>query len=171
MAEGLKASSSYHEEPPASLTYPEPIQGDFMVPDFTFASGDSLPALRIHYRTIGTLKRDEEGNAVNAVMIMHGTGGSGKQFLIEPFAAELFVAGGLLDASQYYIILRDGIGHGGSSKPSNGLRAKFPRYGYDDMVRADYKLLTEGLGVNHLRLVMGTSSMHQADSTLDLQLT
>jgi homoserine O-acetyltransferase len=116
-----------------------------------------MPELRIHYRTLGKPERDAQGKVNNAVLITHGTGGTGAQFLRPEFAGELFGAGGLLDASRYYIILTDGIGHGQSSKPSDGLHARFPHYGYLDMVDAQYRLLTEGLGVNHLKLVMGTS--------------
>jgi homoserine O-acetyltransferase/O-succinyltransferase len=137
--------------------YPTPVQGDFIVKKFRFISGETVPELRLHYRTIGTLSRDPKGVARNAVLIMHGTGGTGNQFLRADFAGELFGAGALLDATRYFIVLPDGIGHGQSSKPSDGLRARFPRYGYADMVEAQYRLLTEALGVNHLRLVMGTS--------------
>ena len=140
-----------------AANYPEPKPGDFTMKDFHFASGETLPELRIHYRTLGTPQRDAAGRVTNAVLILHGTSGSGDNFLNEVFAGVLFVPGGLLDAQKYYIILPDGIGHGHSSKPSDGLRAHFPRYGYDDMVTAQYRLLTEGLSVNHLRLVMGTS--------------
>jgi homoserine O-acetyltransferase/O-succinyltransferase len=132
-------------------------QGDFVIDNFRFASGETLPQLRLHYRTIGKLQRDAQGLARNAVLIMHGTGGSGEQFLRPEFADELFRAGGLLDASKYFIILPDGIGHGASSKPSDGLRARFPHYGYGDMITAQYRLVTEKLGVQHLRLAMGTS--------------
>jgi homoserine O-acetyltransferase len=137
--------------------YPTPIEGDFVIPDFRFGSGETLQQLRIHYRTIGKPVRDARGVVTNAVLIMHGTTGTGGQFTRREFAGELFNTGGLLDASRYYIILPDGIGHGKSSRPSDGLRAHFPHYGYLDMVQAQYQLLTEGLGVNHLRLVMGTS--------------
>lgn len=137
--------------------YPVPTEGDFLVKDFRFASGSRMEALRIHYRTLGKPLRDAQGRVTNAVLITHGTGGTGAQFLRPDFAGELFRAGGLLDAARYYIILTDGIGHGQSSKPSDGLRAAFPRYGYRDMVDAQYKLLVDGLKVNHLRLVMGTS--------------
>ncbi len=137
--------------------YPAPTEGDFVIKDFAFRSGETLPELRIHYRTIGTPRRDAAGRVTNAVLITHGTTGSGAQFLSPNFAPELFGAGQPLDAAQYFIVLPDGIGHGKSSKPSDGLRAKFPRYGYRDMVEAQYRLLTEGLGVNHARLVMGTS--------------
>jgi homoserine O-acetyltransferase len=135
----------------------QPAQGDYVIRDFRFASGETLPELRIHYRTYGQPQRDGQGVVRNAVLIMHGTGGSGAQFIGKGFAGELFGPGQLLDASRYYIILPDDIGHGQSSKPSNGLRAKFPRYGYHDMIEAEHRLVTEGLGVNHLRLVMGTS--------------
>ena len=111
----------------------------------------------MHYRTYGTPARNAQGVVTNAVLIMHGTGGTGAQFVGRGFAGELFGQGQPLDASRYFIILPDDIGHGQSSKPSDGLRARFPRYGYIDMVEAEYRLVTEGLGVNHLRLVMGTS--------------
>jgi homoserine O-acetyltransferase len=136
---------------------PAPAEGTFVATDFRFRSGETLPELRLHYRTIGSPRRDAQGVVRNAVLIMHGTGGSGAQFMRPEFAGELFAPGGLLDASQYFIVLPDGIGHGRSSKPSDGLRGAFPRYGYADMIEAQHRLLTEGLGVNHLRLVMGTS--------------
>src|SRR5712691_1321331 len=141
----------------AAADYPPPADGNFVLKDFRFRSGESLPELRIHYRTLGKPERDGQGVVRNAVLIMHGTGGSGAQFIRPEFAGVLFVPGGLLDASRYFIILPDGIGHGQSSKPSDGLHATFPRYGYRDMVDALHRLLTEGLHVNHLRLVMGTS--------------
>jgi homoserine O-acetyltransferase len=137
--------------------YPAPAQGDFVIKNFRFTSGEMLPELRLHYRTLGKPARDAQGIVRNAVLIMHGTGGSGAQFIRAEFAGELFGAGGLLDATRYFIVLPDGIGHGQSSKPSDGRRARFPHYGYVDMVEAQYRLLTDGLGVNHLRLVMGTS--------------
>ena len=137
--------------------YPTPVEGDFIVPNFQFADGARLPELRIHYLTLGTAQKDAQGKVKNAVIIGHGTGGSGAQFVRAEFAGELFGAGQPLDASRYFIVLIDAIGHGKSAKPSDGLRAKFPQYGYSDMVEAQYRLLTEGLGVNHLRLVMGTS--------------
>ena len=132
-------------------------EGDVLLKDFKFRSGESLPELRIHYRTFGTPVRDAAGIVRNAVLILHGTGGTGAQFIRPEFSGELFSAGGLLDATKFYIILPDGIGHGQSSKPSDGLRARFPTYGYRDMVEAQYRLVTEGLDVKHLRLVMGTS--------------
>ncbi len=133
------------------------IEGDFVIRDFAFVSGEQLPELRQHYRTLGTLRTDSAGRATNAVLIGHGTTGTGAQFLSRAFAGELFGAGQPLDTSRYFIVLPDAIGHGGSSKPSDGLRAAFPRYGYADMLNAQHRLLTEHLGVNHLRLVMGTS--------------
>ena len=134
-----------------------PAHGDFVIKNFRFTSGEVLPDLRLHYRTLGTARRDASGRVTNAVLIMHGTGGTGAQFGAPTFAGELFVAGGLLDAARYFLIMPDALGFGQSSKPSDGLRAKFPRYGYVDIVTAHHRLLTEGLGVNHLRLVMGTS--------------
>ena len=138
--------------------YPTPTEGDYVVRDFKFTSGETLPELRLHYRTLGKPEKDAQGKTTNAVLIIHGTTGSGAQFVPRPeFADELFGKGQPLDATKFFIILPDGIGHGKSSKPSDGMHAKFPRYGYIDMVEAQYRLLTEGLGVNHARLVMGTS--------------
>jgi len=142
--------------------YPAPVEGDTTLREFRFASGETLPEVRIHYRTLGTLKRDERGVVRNAVLILHGTGGEGGSLVRKSgpgdlFAAELFGAGQPLDAARYFIVLPDNLGHGRSTKPSDGLRAKFPRYGYRDLVLAQYRLLTEGLKVNHLRLVLGQS--------------
>jgi homoserine O-acetyltransferase len=136
--------------------YPKPVEADVVLKDFRFATGETLE-LKVHYRTIGQRRQDKAGNVLNAVLIMHGTTGSGAQFVVDPFAGELFGQGQPLDAERYYLILPDAIGHGKSSKPSDALRAKFPRYGYEDMIRAQYRLLTDALKVNHLRLVMGTS--------------
>ncbi|MBV9881391.1 MAG: alpha/beta fold hydrolase [Sphingomonadaceae bacterium] len=130
--------------------------GDVVLPDFHFRSGETLPQLRIHYATLGTPHRDGAGHIDNAVMILHGTGGTGRQFLAPQFANELYGPGQPLDISRYYIILPDGIGHGRSSKPSDGLRMRFPHYDYDDMVEAQ-RLLLGRLGVVRLRLLMGTS--------------
>jgi homoserine O-acetyltransferase len=127
-----------------------PVEADFTIPNFQFASGDKLD-LRIHYMTLGTPGKD------NAVLIMHGTTGSGQQFARKQFADVLFGPGQPLDATKYFIILPDDIGHGRSSKPSDGLRGKFPHYGYEDTVAAEHALVTDGLKVDHLRLVMGTS--------------
>jgi homoserine O-acetyltransferase len=136
---------------------PRPTQGDYTIHDFHFHDGQTLPELRIHYRTLGEPKRDGQGIVRNAVLIMHGTTGSGAQFIRPEFAGELFGKVQLLDAQRYFLILPDDIGHGHSSKPSDGLHAKFPNYGYLDMIEAEYRLVTDGLKVNHLRLVMGTS--------------
>jgi len=140
-----------------TATKPTASEGDYTARDFRFKSGETLPELRLHYTTFGTPERDASGNVTNAVLILHGTGGTGHQFLASQFADVLFGTGQLLDATRYFIILPDNIGHGKSSKPSNGLHAHFPQYDYDDMVAAQHELLEKGLGVNHLRLVMGTS--------------
>ena len=132
-------------------------EGDYVIRDFRFGTGETIHQLRIHYRTLGQPQRGAEGAVTNAVLILHGTGGTGRQFLAPQFAGELFGPGAPLDTTRTYVILPDGIGHGGSSKPSDGLRMRFPRYDYDDMVAAHHRLLTEHLGVRHLRLVMGTS--------------
>jgi len=140
-----------------SADYPSPTESDFTTRDFKFASGETLPELRLHYRTLGEPQKDAQGKTKNAILIMHGTTGSGAQFIRPEFAGELFCKDQPFDATKFFIVLPDGIGHGKSSKPSDGMHAKFPRYGYIDMVEADYRLLTEGLGVDHARLVMGTS--------------
>ncbi len=140
-----------------AVDYPTTIEGDYLIEDFEFHDGEVLEQLNLHYTTLGEPITDESGQTTNAVLIMHGTTGSGSGFLSDRFAGQLFGPGQLLDASRYYIVLTDAVGHGKSSRPSDGLRMKFPKYNYDDMVRAQYRLLTEHLGVNHLRLVMGTS--------------
>jgi homoserine O-acetyltransferase len=137
--------------------YPPLTEGDYTIRNFKFTSGETLPELRIRYRTLGKIDKDAKGEVTNAVLIMHGTTGSGAQFIRPEFAGELFGKDQPLDATKFFIVLPDGIGHGKSSKPSDGMHAKFPRYGYVDMVEAQYRLLTDGLGVNHTRLVMGTS--------------
>jgi homoserine O-acetyltransferase/O-succinyltransferase len=141
----------------AAANYPAPKEADVILKDFKFTSGEKLPQLRIHYRTLGAPQQNATGVVRNTVLILHGTTGTGEQFIRPEFAGELFGPGQLLDASKYFIVLPDGIGHGKSSKPSDGLHAKFPRYGYRDMVEAQRRLLVEGLHVTHLRLVMGTS--------------
>ena len=142
---------------PQGPALPQAAEGDFVIRNFTFNSGESLPELRIHYRTLGTPRKDAQGVVRNAVLIMHGTGGTGAQFVGRTFAGELFLPGQPLDVTKYFIVLPDDIGHGKSSKPSDALHGHFPHYAYTDMVRAQYRLLTEGLKVNHARLVMGTS--------------
>ena len=140
-----------------SADFPSPTGADFVLTNFQFHSGETLPAVRIHYLRLGTPERDRHGAVRNAVLILHGTTGSSSQFLGPQFAGELFGPGQPLDVTRYCVIIPDNLGHGQSSKPSDGLRAAFPHYGYRDMVDAQYRLLTEGLHVNHLRLVMGTS--------------
>jgi homoserine O-acetyltransferase len=135
----------------AGADYPAPVDGHYTIANFQFANGETIPELKLHYTTVGTPR----GN--NGVLIMHGTGGSGHSFLSNGFAGKLFGPGQLLDATKYFIILPDGIGHGDSSKPSDGMRAHFPKYGYRDMVTAQYRVVTEALHLTHLRLVMGTS--------------
>ncbi|MBI1851495.1 MAG: alpha/beta fold hydrolase [Planctomycetes bacterium] len=137
--------------------YPKPTEGTFTIRDFRFESGEVLPELRLHYWTFGKPARGADGHIDNAVLVLHGTSGSSKQFLTDAFAGVLFGDGELLDASRTFVIAPDGIGHGQSSKPSDGLHARFPHYGYKDMIAAQHRLVTEGLGVDHLRLVMGTS--------------
>jgi len=146
-------STALADPPPT----PQPTTGDFEIHDFRFQSGETLPELRIHYTTFGAPRRDAAGHVTNAVLIMHGTGGEGRSLIRPEFSGQLFGPGQLLDATKYYLILPDDIGHGHSSKPSDGLRAHFPHYDYADMVEAEHRLLTDGLHVDHLRLVMGTS--------------
>ena len=140
-----------------AANHPTPQEGDFVLREFKFHSGESLPEVRMHYRTLGKPERDAAGVVRNAILILHGTTGSSAQFLRPEFAEKLFGEGQLLDPARYYIIIPDNLGHGKSTKPSDGLRARFPKYGYRDMIAAQHRLITEGLGVNHLRLVMGTS--------------
>lgn len=130
--------------------YPAPKQGDWIAKDFKFHAGETMPELKLHYTTIG----EPSGQPV---LVLHGTGGSGASMLSPAFAGELFGAGQPLDASKYYIVIPDSIGHGKSSKPSDGMKTSFPKYDYDDMVEAQYRLVTEGLGIKHLRLVIGNS--------------
>ena len=158
----LFAGAAYSQSPsPPSGQAPAPQlatnEGDFVIKDFHFRSGESQPGLTLHYRTLGKIHRNAAGHVDNAVIVMHGTGGNGGNFIRPQFSGVLFAPGGLLDPATYFIVLPDGIGHGKSSKPSDGLHARFPHYDYDDMVAANYALLTKGLGVDHVRLIMGTS--------------
>ena len=137
--------------------YPPPQPADYLIHDFRFNSGEALPEVRMHYLTFGSPRRDGNGKVRNAVLILHGTTGNSSNFVRAEFAGELFGSGQLLDATRYFVVIPDNLGHGKSCKPSDGLHARFPRYGYRDMIEAQYRLLTEGLKVNHLRLVMGTS--------------
>jgi homoserine O-acetyltransferase len=140
-----------------AASQPAPVEGDFTAPAFALTSGRSLPELRMHYRTLGQPRRDADGRIGNAILLLHGTGGTGAQFLSPQFAGELFGPGQPLDIARYYIIMPDNLGHGGSSKPSDGQRARFPEYGYADMVEAQRRLLVDGLGVDRVRLMLGTS--------------
>src|SRR3989442_11509787 len=151
----LLSAFSWAQQEPSG--YPQQFEGDWNVPDFTFHSGEKLAQLRLHYITLGSPERDAAGHIRNAVLILHGTGGTGRGFLAAEFGAELFGKSQPLDAARYYIILPDAIGTGKSSKPSDSLRMTFPHCRYDDMVRAQYLLVHDGLKVDHLRLVMGTS--------------
>jgi homoserine O-acetyltransferase/O-succinyltransferase len=148
------AAAATAQQPKQPLT---PKEGDYIAHDFHFKSGENLPELRLHYSSFGTPLHDAKGRVTNAVMILHGTTGSGAQFLSPQFAGVLFGPGQLLDVERYYIVLPDDIGHGKSSKPSDGMHAHFPQYDYDDMVAAQHELFEKGLGVNHLRLILGTS--------------
>ncbi|SPP93649.1 Homoserine acetyltransferase [Bradyrhizobium vignae] len=146
----LSLSTLAISTPVLSADYPPPKQGDWIARDFKFHTGEIMPELKLHYTTVG----EPSGQPV---LVLHGTGGSGAGMLTPSFAGELFGAGQPLDASKYYIIIPDNVGHGKSSKPSDGLKTSFPKYNYDDMVEAQYRLVTEGLGIKHLRLVIGNS--------------
>lgn len=144
--------------PAIAAAGPWPVEeGDVTLNNFAFKSGETMAAVRVHYSTLGKPRRGANGEIDNAIMILHGTGGSGGQFLSPQFADELYGPGQPLDINRYYIILPDSIGHGKSSKPSDGLRMAFPKYDYDDMVAVQYRLLTEGLGIKRLQLILGTS--------------
>lgn len=153
-AAAAQSRSNANVSPPE---YPPPLAGDVLLREFEFHDGETLPELRMHFYSVGRPHRNETGKVDNAILILHGTTGSGRQFLRPEFAGELFGPGQPLDATKYYIILPDNIGHGDSAKPSDGLRAEFPRYSYRDMIEAQRRLLVEGLQVEHVRLVMGTS--------------
>ena len=150
------AAQSATATPSPRSSFPT-VEKDVVLRNFTFRDGEKLAELRMHVTLLGQPHRNATGRIDNAVMVLHGTGGTGKQFLAPQFADQLYGPGEPLDIRRYWIILPDNIGHGGSSKPSTGMRMHFPRYDYDDMVEAQYRVLTEGLGVSHLRLVMGTS--------------
>jgi homoserine O-acetyltransferase len=152
------APPSRAQQPEKSAqAWPAPQEGDFVIHDFHFQSGETLAEVRIHYSTLGKPAKDASGHTTNAVLILHGTGGSGNSLLRPIFAGVLFGPGQLLDVTKYFIILPDNIGHGKSSKPSDSLHAHFPQYEYADMVALQHELVLNGLGVNHLRLVLGTS--------------
>jgi homoserine O-acetyltransferase len=151
----LAAMAAQAAAPPAK-TWPT-HEGDVILKDFRFRDGESLPEVRMHYTTLGAPRRNAAGEIDNAVMVLHGTGGDGHQFLRPQFADELYGPGQPLDIRKYWIVLPDNIGHGKSSKPSDGLRMRFPKYDYADMIEAQHGMLTEGLGIHHMRLIMGTS--------------
>jgi len=153
----LLAAAPAAAQTAAQAPWPNLREGDFGIKDFRFASGEVISELKLHYRTLGTARRNAAGEIVNGVVLLHGTSGSGADWLRPSLADELFGAGQPLDASKYFIIMPDGIGRGGSSKPSDGLRAKFPHYRYHDIVTAEHRLVTEHLNVRHLRLVLGSS--------------
>ncbi|MBB6249482.1 alpha/beta fold hydrolase [Nitrospirillum iridis] len=138
-------------------SYPNQADGDVVVPDFALSNGEHLANAKFHYTTLGTPQRDASGAITNGVLLLHGTTGSGRNFLNPSLGGELFGPGQPLDAAKYFIILADGIGHGGSSKPSDGLKGRFPHYGYVDAVEGQYLTVTKGLGIKHLKLVAGTS--------------
>src|SRR5215467_10486468 len=140
-----------------SQNWPTPAEGDYVARNFRFQSGETMPEVRMHYSTLGKPVKDEKGRTKNAVLILHGTGGSGHSLLRPIFAGVLFGPGQLLDANKYFLILPDNVGHEKSSKPSDGMRAHFPQYEYADMIALQKELVEKGLGVDHLRLVMGTS--------------
>src|SRR5690606_28897267 len=150
----LGAATAGAQSPPAT---PQRTEGDFVVREFRLQSGEVLPELRQHYTTIGTPARDAAGRITNAVLRPHGSNGDAGQLLAPSFSGQLFGPGQPRDAARYFLILPDGIGNGGSTKPSDGLRARFPRYGYNDMVTAQHRLVTEHFGIERLRLVMGIS--------------
>ena len=135
----------------------QPAGSDYVIRNFKFESGETLPELKLHYIALGKPRKDAAGVVRNAVIVMHGTTGSGAPFMNQTFGGELFGAGQPLDTSKYFVVIPDAIGHGKSTKPSDGMRARFPKYTYNDMVDADHELLTKGLGVNHLKVAMGTS--------------
>jgi hypothetical protein len=158
----LQLSCTFAQEVATTkATNPDPLvtaESDYILKDFHFSDGKSLPELKLHYRTIGQPASDSAtGEVKNAVLLLHGTTGTGKEFLAKGFRDAMFESGQPLDAAKYYLILPDAIGLGGSSKPSDGLHDRFPHYGDKDMVAAEERLVTEGLGIKHLRLVLGTS--------------
>jgi homoserine O-acetyltransferase len=151
------AASTSAQQSNEAQTWPAPQAGDYTVHDFHFQSGETLAEVRLHYTTLGKPVKDASGRTTNAVLILHGTGGTGTGLLRPIFAGVLFGPGQLLDATKYFIILPDNIGHGKSSKPSDGMHARFPQYAYADMIALQHDLVFKGLGINHLRLILGTS--------------
>ena len=159
LAFGATRGLSFGQAPgssPAAKSWPVK-DGTFTLTNFRFGTGEALPALKLHYLTLGTLHRDAAGHSDNAILLLHGTGGDANSLLNPIFSDVLFGPGQPMDITRYFLILPDDIGHGQSSKPSDGLRAKFPAYDYDDMVRSQQLMLRDGLHVDHLRLILGTS--------------
>ncbi len=153
----MPANAAPAAAPAESTRWPNYREGDFVLRDYRFRSGESLPELKLHYRTFGTAKRDAAGKITNGVLLLQGNTGTGANWLRPSLADELFLPGQPLDAAAYFVIMPDAIGRGGSSKPSDGLKGKFPRYRYHDMVATGHRLITEALDVAHLRLVIGSS--------------
>ena len=143
--------------PAAAAAQTLPRDGDYVVKDFHFKNGQTLPELKQHYRTFGVARRDAAGHITNGVLLLHGSSSDGMQVLAPSLTTVLFPAGMPLDTTRYFIIVPDGIGAGGSSKPSDGLHAKFPNYGYEDMVEAQHRLVADYFGIQRLKLVMGVS--------------
>ena len=141
----------------SAQSFPTPERHDFVIKNFTFQNGESLPEVRIHYRTVGTPVRDARGKITNGVMVLHGSSGDAGQVLAPSFSEPLLAKGGSLDASKYFLIFPDNLGNGRSTKPSDGLRAKFPKYGYGDMVALQHQLITQGLNIDRLKLIIGIS--------------
>ncbi|MGI4860968.1 MAG: alpha/beta fold hydrolase [Janthinobacterium lividum] len=152
----LLAVDTAHASDADAAAVPEQ-NADFVARDFHFSDGATLPEVRIHYVTIGTPQRDAQGRIMNAVLLMHGTTGTSKEFLTPLMRRELYAPGQALDARRYFIVIPDGLGRGGSSKPSDGMGIRFPRYGYSDVIEANHQLLEDGLHITHLRLVLGVS--------------
>jgi len=153
----MPAPDAHIAASPQHASWPDYQEGDFVIQNYVFCSGEILPELKLHYRTLGTAKRNAAGKIINGVLLLQGNTGTGANWLRPSLADELFAPGQPLDAAEYFMIMPDAIGRGGSSKPSDGLKGKFPHYRYHDMVESGYRLITEGLGVAHLRLIIGSS--------------
>jgi homoserine O-acetyltransferase len=153
----MPAHATYAAAPATPTNWPNYQKGDFVIGNYVFRKGETLPELKLHYRTLGTAKRNAVGKIINGVLLLQGNTGTGANWLRPSLADELFAPGQPLDATEYFMIMPDAIGRGGSSKPSDGLKGKFPHYRYRDMVESGYRLITEGLGIAHLRLIIGSS--------------
>jgi homoserine O-acetyltransferase/O-succinyltransferase len=154
----VRAQTMSTTVPTAAATVEWPVQdGGFDIPNFHFRDGETLHTLHLHYLTLGTPHRDSQGHTDNAILLLHGTGGDARSLFAPPFSTVLFGPGQPLDITKYFLIFPDDIGHGQSSKPSDGLHMHFPAYDYDDMVTSQHAMLVDGLHVDHLRLILGTS--------------